>query len=207
MVEVGQKLSSILAHIPVGTKLADFWPEEHRCASLTKLLLRNLSSTLASNFLYIKLTDFWPKEHRCGRGCSETKFNFSSHPCGHKLADFWPEEHRCGQCCSETKFNFGTCIDATFSNFPLLSEGGSSLLSPMHRWTQYYQTAGQKSVVSTIMQGATKMHFHSILEWSYSRLLSSFMSNRASEPILTLRRTCSTINSSLGTIKCREIRL
>ena len=52
VVDAVQKPSSILAHTPVGTKPADFWPEEHRCVSLAQLAQR-LSSTLASMRLCI----------------------------------------------------------------------------------------------------------------------------------------------------------
>ena len=52
------------------------------------------------------------------------------------------------------------CIDATFSNFPLAIWKWLITALPMHRWTQYYQTVGQKSVISTVMQGHTKIHCH-----------------------------------------------
>ena len=126
--------------------------------------------TLASVFLYIKLADFWPEEHRCGRCCSK-KFNFGSHP-----------------------FSMHCCY---FQQLP-------PAILKVHRWTQ---TAGQKSVVSTVMHARAYQDSLSLTwRWSYSQLLSSLTSNQASEPILTLRWTCSTINRSLGTIKCKKIR-
>ena len=122
MVDAVQKLSSILAHTPVGTKLADYWPEEHRCGrccSKTKfnlgshpcghktgrLLARRASLWLMlfKNQVQSWLTPLWAQNHQISGQKSiavvdavQKLSSILAHtPVGTKLADFWPEEHRC----------------------------------------------------------------------------------------------------------------
>ena len=86
----------------------------------------------------------------------QNQVQFVSHPCGHKTGRFQARRALLWSMLFKNYVQFLAhtplvCIDATFSNFPLAIWKWLITALPMHHWTQYYQTAGQKSVISTVM--------------------------------------------------------
>ena len=78
-------------HAPVGTNLADFYPELKISLWSTLLKKKKTQFNLGKQLCTHKI--FSQKSVAAVDVVQKTKFNFGKHLCAHKLADFRPEEH------------------------------------------------------------------------------------------------------------------
>ena len=127
--DVFQKPTSILYHTPVGKKNWQISGQKSiNVYWLTQLLLRNFGKRL---FI-----------HKIGRFLA-------------RRASLWSMLFKKSTILAHIPL---ACIAATFSNFPLLSEGGSSLLSLCI--VEHRLRARRASLAQSCMQEPTKIHCH-----------------------------------------------